>query len=91
MDFGLLASKGLGVAEAGCIAAGLQKCPSLLCQGGRAMPTANIVVAATESEVRPDLLPLPLPEIPPLGDELLPVLFAETPLNDDAARPSENS
>ena len=48
------------------------------------MPTANIVEAATGSEVRPDLLPLPVPEIPPLGDELLQVLFAETPLIDSA-------
>ena len=84
-DFSFLASKGLGVAEAGVrLLRVCMRCPSLLCQGGRAMPTANIVAAATKSEVRPDLLPLPVPEIPPLGDELLQVLFAETPLIDGA-------
>ena len=54
------------------------------------MPTANIVEAATKSEIRPDLLPLPVPELPPLGDELLQVLFVETPLIDDALKPGEN-
>ena len=71
-----MASAPFGAAEAGARLQWLfARNPSLLCQHGKPSTIANVVGAAGKTEIKPDLLPLPLPHVDTVSADELDRLF----------------